>query len=137
MKCPHDPPFCPIVHCQVSRVCPSYVQHTKILIKCFEETICSKVMLFPKCDFFLGHPVDGDRRIRRLFLSVQYFLQMCQNVKESRSQKKKGFKSLKVPRDMGSKCLLWNMVFSKRKNSLSLSPEEGPSCYCDIYTKIK
>ena len=51
--------------------CPSYVQHSKILIRCLQETIYSKVMLFPiKCDFFLGHPVDGDRRIRRLFLSV-------------------------------------------------------------------
>ena len=49
-------------------------------------------------------------------------------VEESRSQKNKGFKSLKVPRDMGSKFLLWDMVFSRRKNSSSLSPEEGPSC---------
>ena len=44
--------------------------------------------------------VKGDsveRRIRRLLLSVKYYLQRCQNVKWSKSQKNNGFKSLKVP----------------------------------------
>ena len=62
---------------------------------------------------------------------VKYYVYpKCQNVKESRSQKNTGVKSIKVPRprDMGSKCLLGDIVISRRKNSSSLSPKEGPSC---------
>ena len=42
---------------------------------------------------------------------------------------------LKVQRDMGSKCLFGDMVFSRRKNSTSLSPEEGPSCCFHLLEK--
>ena len=64
---------------------------------------------------------------------VKYYIQSVkmsksQGFKESRSQNNNGFKSLKEPRNMGSKCLLGDIVFSRRKNSLSLSPEEGSSC---------